>query len=181
MTQSRSTLPFRYAAILVVASATFFDAMAQPPPQIPALPPPITTSSAATAPSRAPALVADHVALVRATLSALNDANVTGNYSVLRDAAAPSFAERYSVADLDIAFTHLRANPLFTPASQGTPVITATRQPSADTLVVSGHVPARPANLTFDIQYQRIGARWRLSAIAVSLPQAKSAQAPPSR
>lgn len=166
------------------------SALAQTVPQIPPLPPPMRaqTMPAPKPPSPEPAAQLksatakpEHVALIRATLSALNDANLTGNYSVLRDAAAPSFAERYSVADLAIAFTTLRNNPLFTPASQGAPAIAAIQQPGPDTLVIGGHVPARPANLDFNVQYQRIGVRWRLSALSVSLPQPKSAQASPPR
>lgn len=149
---------------------------AQTVPQIPALPPPqVTTAKNGTG------ATAEHVALVRATLSSLNDANITGNYSVLRDAAAPSFAERYTVADLAAAFMNLRSNPNFLAASQLPPNIMSVSQPSADVVVLRGQVRSVPGTLEFNAQYQRIGKRWRLSALAVSLPSAKTARTVPDR
>src|SRR5215471_18975151 len=46
--------------------------------------------------------------LVRSTLLTLNDANHSGNYTVLRDLAAPGFQARNTAADLAFAFTDLR-------------------------------------------------------------------------
>lgn len=48
------------------------------------------------------------VILVRATLSALNDANRTGNYTVLRDLGAPGFRQANSAARLGEIFSDLR-------------------------------------------------------------------------
>ena len=47
--------------------------------------------------------------LIRSTLLTLNDANNSGNYSVLRDLSAPNFQARYSAADLAVIFTDLRS------------------------------------------------------------------------
>src|SRR5690348_17246315 len=46
--------------------------------------------------------------LVRSTLLTLNDANRSGNYTVLRDLAAPDFQARNSAADLASSFADLR-------------------------------------------------------------------------
>jgi hypothetical protein len=46
--------------------------------------------------------------LIRSTLLTLNDANRSGNYSVLRDLAAPDFQARNTAADLAQIFTDLR-------------------------------------------------------------------------
>ena len=46
--------------------------------------------------------------LVRSTLLTLNDANLSGNYSVLRDLAAPDFQARNTAADLAQTFSDLR-------------------------------------------------------------------------
>lgn len=46
--------------------------------------------------------------LIRSTLLTLNDANRSGNYTVLRDLAAPDFQARNTAADLSLSFTDLR-------------------------------------------------------------------------
>ncbi|WP_370157515.1 hypothetical protein [Bradyrhizobium ottawaense] len=46
--------------------------------------------------------------LIRSTLLTLNDANRTGNYTVLRDLAAPDFQARNTAADLALNFLDLR-------------------------------------------------------------------------
>ena len=46
--------------------------------------------------------------LIRSTLLALNDANHTGNYTVLRDLAAPDFQVKNTAADLALIFSDLR-------------------------------------------------------------------------
>ena len=46
--------------------------------------------------------------LIRSTLLTLNDANRTGNYTVLRDLAAPDFQARNTAADLGLNFLDLR-------------------------------------------------------------------------
>ncbi|XUJ36695.1 hypothetical protein ACQ5SK_19580 [Bradyrhizobium japonicum] len=43
--------------------------------------------------------------LIRSTLLSLNDANRTGNYTVLRDLAAPDFQARNAAADLGLNFS----------------------------------------------------------------------------
>ena len=50
--------------------------------------------------------------LVRSIMLTLNDANRTGNYTVLRDIAAPSFQATNSAADLSMAFAELRRRKL---------------------------------------------------------------------
>lgn len=47
--------------------------------------------------------------LVRSALITLNDANRSGNYTVLRDLAAPGFQARNSAADLAQSFSDLRS------------------------------------------------------------------------
>ena len=42
--------------------------------------------------------------LIRSSLLALHHANVTGNYTVLRDLSAPSFRSRNTAADLSGSF-----------------------------------------------------------------------------
>src|SRR5262249_48828091 len=46
--------------------------------------------------------------LIRSTLLTLNDANRSGNYTVLRDLAAPDFQGHNTAADLSQSFSDLR-------------------------------------------------------------------------
>ncbi|MGA7492214.1 MAG: hypothetical protein WB930_11055 [Syntrophobacteraceae bacterium] len=46
--------------------------------------------------------------LIRSTLMTLNDANHSGNYTVLRDLAAPDFQAKNTAADLAQIFSDLR-------------------------------------------------------------------------
>src|SRR3954452_1029282 len=55
-----------------------------------------------------PVSIEQAIYLIRSTLLTLNDANRTGNYTVLRDLAAPSFQTRNSAADLGVIFADLR-------------------------------------------------------------------------
>ena len=46
--------------------------------------------------------------LIRSTILTLNDANRSGNYTVLRDLAAPDFQSRNTTTDLSQIFSDLR-------------------------------------------------------------------------
>ena len=53
----------------------------------------------AATPQKLPVSVEQALYLIRSTLLTLNDANRSGNYTVLRDLAAPGFQARNSAAD----------------------------------------------------------------------------------
>ena len=67
-----------------------------PPPATPAPPQPL------------PVGIEQALYLIRSTLLTLNDANRSGNYTVLRDLAAPDFQARNTAADLADVFSDLR-------------------------------------------------------------------------
>ena len=73
--------------------------------QEPAKKAPQPSAAAPATPPQAPQLVMPEaeriVLLVRTTLLTLNDALLTGNFTVLRDVAAPSFGQLNSAARLD--------------------------------------------------------------------------------
>jgi hypothetical protein len=119
-------------------------------------------------------LVYDALFLVRATLLTLNDANRSGNYTVLRDLAAPDFQAQNTAADLAVHFTDLRSRkidlfavaelaPQFAPA----PAVDASRR-----LHLTGFFPTRPLQINFDLTFQVVNGQWRLLAISVATPQA---------
>jgi len=125
--------------------------------------------------------------LVRATLLTLNDANRSGNYTVLRDLAAPDFQAKNTSADLAQIFTDLRRRnfDLFAVALLAPQFTTPPAKDSSGRLRLTGAFPTRPLQITFDLTFQVVGGEWRLFAISVSTPQATQAQSqitdPPAR
>ncbi|HKF22162.1 MAG TPA: hypothetical protein VKE93_11370 [Candidatus Angelobacter sp.] len=116
--------------------------------------------------------------LVRSTLLTLNDANHSGNYTVLRDLAAPDFQARNSSADLAQSFADLRRRnfDLFA-AALIAPQFTA--EPALDgsgKLRMAGFFPTRPLRINFDLKFQNVNGQWRLFAVAVATPEAPAIQ-----
>ncbi|WP_454628116.1 hypothetical protein [Bradyrhizobium cenepequi] len=117
--------------------------------------------------------------LVRATLLTLNDANRSGNYTVLRDLAAPEFQAKNSAADLALVFTEMRQTNLnLFSVILLTPQLTAA--PEVDTggrLRLSGFVPSRPKQVKFDLVFEATAGQWKLLNIGISTPQVQPSQA----
>lgn len=108
--------------------------------------------------------------LVWSSMAALDHANRTGNYSVLRDLGAPSFQANNSVATLGGTFQALRASRvdlgytlLVAPSFQFPPTIVQN-----GLLRVRGSFPLRPAAIGFDLLFQNISGQWRIFGIAAA-------------
>lgn len=157
--------------------------------------PPLYAQSQKAAPRLAPAKpqelrtnVEQALYLIRSTLITLNDANRSGNYSVLRDLAAPDFAAKNSAADLALAFADLRqrkfdlfAVALIAPQLTAPPDIDA-----GGILRLRGIFPTRPLQISFDIAFRSVAGQWRLQAVSITTPQAPEvpvadAAQPPAR
>jgi hypothetical protein len=122
--------------------------------------------------------------LIRSTLLTLNDANRSGNYSVLRDLAAPDFQARNSAADLALSFSDLRRRnfDLFAAAIAAPQLTAAPALDPKKMLRLTGLFPTRPLQINFDLLFQNVGGQWRLFGISVATPQAPplSTNAPPA-
>ena len=120
--------------------------------------------------------------LIRSTLLTLNDANRSGNYTVLRDLAAPDFQARNSASDLSDSFADLRRRKfdLFAAALIAPELTAAPAIDPKGMLRLTGHFPTRPQQIDFDLLFQNVGGQWRLFGIAVATPTAAAAQAPPA-
>jgi hypothetical protein len=130
---------------------------------------------AATAPQQPlPVSIEQALYLIRSTLLTLNDANRSGNYSVLRDLAAPDFQSRNSAADLAQIFTDLRRRNFdLYGAALLAPQLTAPPSLDADKrLRLTGVFATRPQQINFDLSYQVAGGQWRLFGIAIATPEA---------
>lgn len=107
--------------------------------------------------------------MIRTTLVALHQANITNNYSVLRDLGAPSFQQANSVERLSAAFADLR-----TRGGDIAPVVlalpTLSRPAAIDQngmLRLTGAFDTKPNELAFDLAFQVVDGFWRLDGIAV--------------
>jgi len=117
--------------------------------------------------------------LVRSTLLTLNDANKSGNYTVLRDLAAPGFQAANTPADLARTFTDLRERKfdlfgvlLIVPKFHAPPRM------ENGMLRLRGAFPTAPLEIDFDLLFEKAGGTWRLFGIAVTTPPAKAAPKP---
>ncbi|WP_245481330.1 hypothetical protein [Bradyrhizobium sp. LVM 105] len=116
--------------------------------------------------------------LIRSTLLTLNDANRTGNYTVLRDLAAPDFQARNTAADLGLNFLDLRRRnfDLYAAALLAPQFSEAPALDQRGMLRLAGYIPTRPQQIQFDLTFQIVAGQWRLFAIAIATPGAASAQ-----
>jgi hypothetical protein len=126
------------------------------------------------------------VYLVRSTLVTVNDANRSGNYSVLHDLATPDFQAKNTPADLAVGFLNLRRRNIDLFAlSLSPPEFTAA--PALDpqgVLRLTGFFPALAQRLNFDLFYRVVNGQWKLDGIALAVPDAPAPQAqaqPPAK
>jgi hypothetical protein len=125
-----------------------------------------------TAPAAAKSLVPDSqglTVLIQNTLIALNHANLTGNYSVLHDLAAPGFQKLNSTKQLAASFADLRVRNvnlspivLFQPKLVGDPAID-----DKGFLRMAGFYETQPLQVHFNLVFQPVAAVWRLFEILV--------------
>ena len=109
--------------------------------------------------------------LIRTSLIALSQANLTGNYTVLRDLGSPAFQAVNSAARLTEAFADLRQRRLdFSPVLFFDPKLV--REPALDAagrLRLRGFIETRPEQINFDMLFEKIGGDWRLFGLAVQM------------
>ena len=122
------------------------------------------------------------LALIRSTLLALDQANKTGNYTVLRDLGSPRF-QLNTAARLSEIFASQRYNHMNLAAvAVLEPQLTVPPQIEANGLMrMAGFFPSVPMEINFDLVYAPVDRQqWRLSAISVSFRQAAPVAPPPS-
>jgi len=170
-----------FAVTLIAIAFSAANAVAQAPQTAipsPAAKPAGQESTAKPSPATHAISSGQAVYLVRSTLMMLNDANRSGNYTVLRDLAAPDFQAKNSAADLAQSFADLRRRnfDLFAAATLP-PQFTA--GPALDVngrLRLIGFIPTSPLRISFDLTFLSVGGQWRLLAVSVATPQAPAQQ-----
>ena len=123
--------------------------------------------------------------LVRSTLLALDQANRTGNYTVLRDLAAPGFSAANTAARLGDDFAAERRDGLdLSGVAVLDPQLTLLPQIESNGLLhMSGFFPSIPRQVNFNLLYAPVNSQWRLFGLSVNVgpsgPVAPSAPPPP--
>jgi hypothetical protein len=175
----RRALVSTVCAVLIVAVSTSQRSPAQTPAA--AAPPsaqPAPAQPAAQAPPK-PANVNPTaiLILVRSVLIALDQANKTGNYSVLRDIGSPDFQRNNSAARLAEIFANQR-NGNFDLSNVAVLDPQMTLQPQIDPngmLHFAGFYPAPSGQMNFEFLLQPVNNKWVVFGLAVNFAQAGAA------
>lgn len=172
----------RGAALLTFLLLTSAPGIAQTPDADKKAPPP---ADAKQAPAASAAQMPDAYKLellIRTTIIALNQANATGNYTVLRDLASPNFQSANDPARLAEIFAGLRARKLdLSPILVFPPKLV---QPPAigpdGRLRLTGFFDTKPERVIFDLMFEQVERDWRLFGVALEVapPAPASAAAP---
>ena len=118
--------------------------------------------------------------LLWSTMAAVDHANQSGNYSVLRDISAQTFQVNFNPARLTEIFAGLRnlnidlSNALLVPPTY----YEAPQMISNDVFRVRGIFQLRPISIGFDVYYQWEQGRWKLFGIDLQPQQMAEAQPP---
>ena len=119
--------------------------------------------------------------LVKSTLIALDQANKTGNYTVLRDLAAPGFAAANNAARLGDIFANLRRDRTdLSGVLVLEPQLTVMPEINANGMLhLAGFFPSAPTQVNFEMLFAPVDGHWRLFGISTNLGSAAPAAPPP--
>ena len=118
--------------------------------------------------------------LVRSSLLALDHANKTGNYTVLRDIGAPAF-QANTAARLAEIFAKLRNDKIdLAGVAVIDPQLSLLPQIEANGMMrMAGFFPSVPSQVNFELLFAPVEGQWRLFGISVSIGQSAPV-APPA-
>ncbi len=111
--------------------------------------------------------------LIRTTLLALDQANKTGNYTVLRDLGSPEFQANSAARLAEIFAQQRRDNVDLSGVAVIDPQLTLLPQIEPNGLLrMAGFFPSVPTQVSFQLAYAPVGGRWRLFELSVSFGEA---------
>jgi hypothetical protein len=111
--------------------------------------------------------------LVRSALLALDQANKTGNYTVLHDMGAPGFQVANNPARLGDIFAKLRNDKVdLAGVAVIDPQLSLLPQIESNGLMhMAGFFPSVPSQVNFELLYAPVDGQWRLFGISVNVGQ----------
>ncbi|WP_247786264.1 hypothetical protein [Bradyrhizobium sp. 170] len=119
--------------------------------------------------------------LIRSTLLALDQANKTGNYTVLRDLGAPGFQTNTAARLAEIFAKQRNDNLDLSGVAVIDPQLNLLPQIEANGLMrMAGFFPSVPTQVNFELAFAPVHGQWRLFGISVSIgPSGPAAPEPP--
>ncbi|MDY7098007.1 MAG: hypothetical protein SXU28_07705 [Pseudomonadota bacterium] len=169
-------------ALGLVAGVAAFSAMAASPAAAQQVQPGQTLSRPSVQPPPSIRPTPSQLELSRmiwSTVAAVDHANRSGNYSVLRDISAQAFQINYNPARLTEIFAGLRNSGLDLSSALLVPptYYKAPQMMREDLFRVQGLFQLRPVSITFDMAFQWEQGRWKLAGIDIQ-PAEMVAQQP---
>lgn len=108
--------------------------------------------------------------LIRSTLLALDQANKTGNYTVLRDLGAPGFQINTAARLAEIFAAQRRDNVDLSGVAVIEPQLSLLPQIEANGMMrMAGFFPSVPTQVNFELSFAPVSSQWRLFGISVNL------------
>jgi hypothetical protein len=148
-----------FAAALMAASPSFGRAQAPKPAQI----------------DRNGVII-----LIRSTLLALDQANKTGNYTVLRDLGAPGFQVNTAAKLAEIFAKQRNDNLDLSGIAAIDPQLSLLPQIESNGMLrMGGFFPSVPTQVNFELVFAPVNGQWRLFGLSVNLGQAAPAAPQP--
>ncbi len=118
------------------------------------------------------------IIMIRSSLVALSQANVTNNYAVLNALGSENFRKANSPQRLAEIFAPFRTNKIdLAPVVYVTPQLNQQPRIENGRLRMIGFFPTQPMQVSYDLSYEPSGGIWKLFAISVNLNPAQVANA----
>jgi hypothetical protein len=118
--------------------------------------------------------------LIRSALLALDQANKTGNYTVLRDLGSSDFQANSAARLAEIFAQQRKDNVDLSGVAVIDPQLTLLPQIEGNGLMrMAGFFPSVPTQVNFELLYAPVDGRWRLFGLSVSFGQAAPAAPQP--
>src|SRR4051794_34001283 len=119
--------------------------------------------------------------LVRSSLLALDQANKTGNYTVLRDLGAPGFQAANTAARLSEIFASQRNDELdLSGVAVIEPQLSVLPEIAPNGMMrMAGLFPSVPSQVNFELLFAPVDGQWRLFGLSVNVAQSAPV-APPA-
>jgi|688.fasta_scaffold372150_2 hypothetical protein len=109
--------------------------------------------------------------LIRQTLTALDLSNKSGNYTILREISAPSFASVNDAARLSATFGNQRARGIdYSGTLAYEPQLTAGPEITKDGILrFAGFFPAASSQIKFEMYFAPVNGQWKLAGLMADL------------
>jgi hypothetical protein len=134
--------------------------------------PPVASNQHSTVPLPAVQTSQDRTAaaiLIKNTILAVNQGNLTGNYTVLRDLSSPGFRERNSAADLAAIFQNIRQQKIdLSPIVALEPVTNPPKVSPDGQLILEGYFTSQALRINFHLAFLRAGSGgWMIHGVSL--------------